>query len=72
MSTATPRTQQNLIADYQAARAAEDTHRCMLRYFTSDDGIWLTCVCGFEENLGWDATPAAAVAAENAHLETIR
>jgi hypothetical protein len=45
-----------------------DEHHVELTYYTSDDGIWLECNCGWQTNLGWRATPKEAVKAEKDHL----
>lgn len=44
------------------------TNELELTYTTDDDGVWLECgVCGWKKNLGFDGTPAAAMAAQQEH-----
>ena len=40
-----------------------EAHVSCLDYFTTDDGIWLTCSCGFELCMDWSPTLPVA----NAH-----
>lgn len=47
-------------------------HQMTLIYFNSDDGVYLLCSCHFTRNLGFQATPADAVAAESEHLRSVR
>ena len=41
-----------------------------LRYYNTDDGIWLTCTRHDDvENLGFDPTPEDVAAAARKHLD---
>lgn len=42
-------------------------HVVILGYFNHDDGVWVLCSCGFEQNLGFAGTPEEAWAVEQRH-----
>jgi hypothetical protein len=43
------------------------THLMNLAYTTDDDGVHLECSCGFDLNLGFDASPVQAYLAALEH-----
>lgn len=46
----------------------EAAEGAIIRYYTSDDGIYLVCSsCPWEKNLGWDPTLSAAIEAAKDH-----
>lgn len=44
-------------------------HHATLTYSNNDDGVWLQCTCGHEENLGYDAPLLEAVEKHNKHVK---
>lgn len=43
------------------AEALAAVHHVELGYTTADDGVWLSCACGWEHCLGWNAMPEKAL-----------
>ena len=46
-------------------------HKVTLTYTTMDDGVYLQCLCGWEKNIGFEATPTIAVSVELEHLTEV-
>ena len=44
------------------------THDVTLTYTTDDDGVYIVCSCGYHFNLGQNAAPSEAVAAQLDHV----
>jgi hypothetical protein len=48
-------------------KSSPSLHEVELAYFTSDDGVWLSCSCGWEYNLGFNCSAAEAAKVEAKH-----
>lgn len=48
----------------------QNGHDVRLAYYISDDGFWLKCTCGWQENLGFETTPVVALQRMAAHVCT--
>lgn len=46
-------------------------HRVTIHYYTSDDGIWLECDCGWRKNIDWSPPPQTALLEEMGHLREV-
>lgn len=46
-------------------------HHITVTYYNTDDGIWLSCDCGWGKNCGFFPTPQELMVAQLAHLEAV-
>lgn len=55
----------------EAVRAGPVAHEFTLGYTADDDGVWLSCTCGWSHNLGHEATPAEVILQQGNHLADV-
>lgn len=51
---------------------SDDTHVAHLGYSIHDDGVHVSCACGWDVNVGFGATPQDAMTEHQAHLDGIK